>query len=65
MEKSRMSKLYTNVNNVLQALKTDERGQDLVEYTILTGMIVVAVLGSITTIATWVTGKWTTLAAAL
>jgi Flp pilus assembly pilin Flp len=58
-----MSKLYTKLNNALQALKKDERGQDMVEYTILTGMIVVAAIASITTIGTWVTGQWTALAA--
>ena len=43
----------------------EEDGQDMVEYTILTGMIVVAIIASITTVATWVTGKWTALAATL
>ena len=43
----------------------DESGQDMVEYTILTGMIVVAVIASITTVAGWVQTQWSNLAAAL
>jgi pilus assembly protein Flp/PilA len=65
MEDNRMSKLYTQLNTAFQALKNDESGQDMVEYTILTGMIVVAIIGSIGTVATWVTGRWTTLAGSL
>jgi pilus assembly protein Flp/PilA len=65
MEKSRMSKVYTKLNSAFQALKSDERGQDMVEYTILTGMIVVAIIASIGTVATWVQTKWSTLAGAL
>ena len=51
-------------NKLLQAFK-DERGQDIVEYTILTGMIVVAIIASIASVATWVSGKWTALSGAL
>jgi pilus assembly protein Flp/PilA len=60
-----MSKLYTRINNAFQALKNDERGQDMVEYTILTGMIVVAVVTSIGQVATWVTTQWGNLATAV
>jgi Flp pilus assembly pilin Flp len=60
-----MSKLYTKLNSAFQAFKKDEQGQDMVEYTILTGMIVVAVITSVGTVATWVAGKWAALAGAL
>jgi len=60
-----MSKLYTRINNAFQALKNDERGPDMVEYTILTGMIVVAVVTSIGQVATWVTTQWASLATAV
>ena len=56
-----MSNLYTKMRQLLK----EESGQDMVEYTILTGMIVVAVIGSISTVATWVTSHWSTLAGAL
>ncbi len=56
-----MSKLYTKV---LRSLK-DESGQDMVEYTIMTGMIAVAAIVSITTVANWVVNQWVTLAGKL
>ena len=46
-----VTKVFGSGVNAFQALKNDERGQDMVEYTILTGMIVVAVVTSIGKVA--------------
>lgn len=43
----------------------DDEGAAMVEYTILLGMITVAVIASIIVVGTWVTGQWTALTAAL
>ena len=59
-----MLKLYVKTQNLLQSLK-DESGQDMIEYAIMLGIIAVGVVGSITAVGTYVTGKWTALAAAL
>jgi Flp pilus assembly pilin Flp len=60
-----MSKMYLKLNRAFQAFKKDESGQDMVEYTILTGMIVVAIITSIQSVAGWVTTQWSTLAGAV
>lgn len=43
----------------------DEAGLETVEYAIIAGLIVVATIGSITTIGGWVSGKFSTLAGGL
>jgi pilus assembly protein Flp/PilA len=43
----------------------DERGASLLEYTILIGIITVAVIGSIVTTGTFVSNKWTALTTAI
>ena len=43
----------------------DECGATMVEYTILIGMMLVAVIGFIVIVGGWVTTQWSTLAAAL
>lgn len=60
-----MSKLFTKLNSALHAMKQDERGQDMVEYVIMTGMIAVAAIASIQAVAAWVVAQWTALQAAL
>jgi Flp pilus assembly pilin Flp len=59
-----ISKLYTKLNSLRKSLK-DERGQDMVEYVIMTGMIAVAAITAIQAVATWVVTQWTTLQTAL
>lgn|GEM_PF-3229174 len=46
-------------------LKSDEGGAALIEYSILIGLIAVAVIGFITTISGWISGRWSALAGAL
>jgi len=46
-------------------LRDDESGAALVEYTVLLGILLVAVIATIALVGTWVSGKWTSLNAAL
>ncbi|PBB89748.1 Flp family type IVb pilin [Mesorhizobium sp. WSM3864] len=52
-----MNKLMT----LTRQFRDDENGAAMVEYTILLGIITVAVIASIIVVGTWVSGKWTTL----
>ena len=45
--------------------RNDETGAAMVEYTVLLGIITVAVIATVILVGTWVTGQWTTLQAAL
>ncbi|AZO65932.1 MAG: Flp family type IVb pilin [Mesorhizobium sp.] len=56
-----MKKLMT----MTRQFRDDENGAAMVEYTILLGIITVAVIATIILVGTWVTGQWTTLQAAL
>jgi pilus assembly protein Flp/PilA len=49
----------------LQKLGRDEDGAALIEYTVLLGIMLVAVIGTIVLVGTWISGKWTALNAAL
>jgi pilus assembly protein Flp/PilA len=49
----------------LSQLKRDEEGAALVEYTVLLGILLVAVIGAIITVGTWVNTKWNALSGAL
>ena len=50
---------------VLNDIRKDEEGTALIEYTILLGIIAVAVIGTAVTISGWVNGKWSALCTAL
>ena len=41
--------------------KNDEDGAALIEYTVLLGILVVAVIAIIAAVGTWVSGRWTAL----
>jgi pilus assembly protein Flp/PilA len=53
------------VLELLTELKKDEEGAALIEYTVLLGILLVAVIATIGLVAVWVTGQWTALQAAL
>jgi pilus assembly protein Flp/PilA len=56
------------MSKLLGALKkfgNDEEGAALIEYTVLLGIMLVAVIATIILVGTWVSGKWTALNAAL
>ncbi|MBZ9722358.1 MULTISPECIES: Flp family type IVb pilin [unclassified Mesorhizobium] len=56
-----MKKLMT----MTRQFRDDENGAAMVEYTILLGIITIAVIGTVITVGTWVGGRWTALAGAL
>jgi pilus assembly protein Flp/PilA len=49
----------------MKKLRRDEDGAALIEYTVLLGILIVAVIATITLVGTWVNGQWTGLNAAL
>ena len=46
-------------------LGKDEEGAALIEYTVLLGILLVAVIATIVLVGTWINTQWTTLHAAL
>ncbi len=46
---------------LLNQVHKDEEGAALIEYTLLLGLIAVAVVGFATTISGWISTKWSTL----
>jgi pilus assembly protein Flp/PilA len=46
---------------LLNQVRKDEEGAALIEYTILLGVIAVAVIGFATTISGWISTQWSTL----
>ncbi|MDG4906114.1 Flp family type IVb pilin [Mesorhizobium sp. WSM4898] len=56
-----MKKLMT----LTRQFRDDENGAAMVEYTILLGLITVAVILSVVFVGTWVSGKWTALTTAI
>ncbi len=49
----------------LQRLSSDEEGAALIEYTVLLGILVVAVIATIVAVGGWINNKWTALNAKL
>jgi pilus assembly protein Flp/PilA len=43
----------------------DEEGASLIEYTVLLGILLIAVIATIGLVGTWISGKWTALQANL
>ncbi len=54
-----------NALNILNRLRRDDDGAALIEYTVLLGLMLVAVVATITLVGTWVSGQWTALSGAL
>jgi pilus assembly protein Flp/PilA len=50
---------------LIKKLANDEEGAALVEYTVLLGVMLVAVIGTIVLVGGWVNTKWTALWTAL
>ncbi len=51
--------------NIVHRFRNDEEGAALVEYTVLLGIMLVAVIAFIGTVGVWVSDKWSSLATAL
>ncbi|TPK77066.1 Flp family type IVb pilin [Mesorhizobium sp. B2-4-15] len=56
-----MKKLMT----MTRQFRDDENGAAMVEYTVLLGIITVAVIATVVLVGTWVAGRWTALNSAL
>jgi pilus assembly protein Flp/PilA len=50
---------------VLKQVGKDEDGAALVEYTVLLGILLVAVVATITLVGTWISGRWSALYATI
>jgi pilus assembly protein Flp/PilA len=50
---------------LVKRLAKDEDGAALLEYTVLLGILLVAVIATITLVGAWISGEWTKLNAAL
>jgi len=50
---------------LIRGLRQDEEGAALIEYTVLLGIMLVAVIATIVLVGTWIKGQWTTLQATL
>jgi pilus assembly protein Flp/PilA len=55
----------SKASTVLNRFKNDEDGAALIEYTVLLGLMLVAVVATIGLVGGWISGQWTTLNAAL
>ena len=55
----------TKVVNLVKSFVRDEEGAALIEYTVLIGIMLVAVITAIIAIGGWVNTKWTALNSAL
>jgi pilus assembly protein Flp/PilA len=53
------------MSKLLKRLWKDEDGAALIEYTVLLGILIVAVIATIGLVGTWVSGRWTALNSAL
>ena len=60
-----MMNLYVKVRTVLDSLRKDEDGQDLVEYALMVGIIAVGLTATLPPIATKVQGIFDALKTAL
>jgi pilus assembly protein Flp/PilA len=49
------------IATLMQSLVRDQEGAALIEYTVLLGILLVAVIATIALVGTWVSGKWTAL----
>ena len=47
--------------NLVRKLGKDDEGAALIEYTVLLGMMILAVVATIVAVGGWINGKWTLL----
>jgi pilus assembly protein Flp/PilA len=55
----------TKIIGVLRTFRRDEEGAALIEYTVLLGILLVAVIATIGLVGTWISNQWTALDKAL
>ena len=54
-----------SIVNLVKQLMRDEDGASLIEYTVLLAIILIATIGLIAAVGTWVSGRWSALNSAL
>ena len=54
-----------NAWNLMRRFRQDEAGAALIEYTVLLGILVVAVIATIGLVGGWINTQWTTLYTAI
>ena len=55
----------SNALTLVRRLGKDEEGAALIEYTVLLGVLLVAVIAVIGSVGTWIGGQWTSLCKSL
>jgi pilus assembly protein Flp/PilA len=54
-----------SIANLIKQLQRDEDGASMIEYTVLLAIILIAVIGLIAAVGSWVSSKWSGLNSAL
>lgn len=57
--------LITRLAKLLGELARDESGASLIEYTVLVGILTVAVISTVTLVGSWIANRWDALHDAL
>ena len=57
--------VLNQAKSVLNRLKKDEGGAALIEYTVLLGVLLIAVIAVIVAVGHWISGQWSTLNASI
>jgi pilus assembly protein Flp/PilA len=61
LDQNRGERIVRKISEFWTQFKQDEDGAALVEYTVLLGILLVAVIATIVGVGGWVNSKWTTL----
>ena len=57
--------VVNKAKSVLSRFKTDEDGAALIEYTVLLGILLIAVIAIIGAVGVWINGQWSALSSHL
>ena len=57
--------LFNQLKGYVSQIKKDEDGAALIEYTVLLGILLIAVIAIIGAVGVWINGQWTALNASL
>jgi pilus assembly protein Flp/PilA len=57
--------VLNQLKSYVSRFKKDEDGAALIEYTVLLGILLIAVIAIIAAVGTWINGQWTALNTAL
>ena len=60
-----MLKLYTATKMFFADLKDDSEGATIIEYSLLIGLLTVAIVATVVLVGTWLGTQWTTLCGVL